>query len=80
MFLAGNPNPRHQGPSNLVQSGYLLRLTTGENLVLISLTTFEKFKFEDFFLLSVPHYVKNNFQKLFSYLDGGKWKSQNGQF
>ena len=40
---------RHLEPSYLVQSGYLLRLTTGENLVLISQTTFEKFKFLDFF-------------------------------
>ena len=36
--------------SNLIQSGYLLRLTTGENLVLISQTTFEKLKFKHFSL------------------------------
>ena len=35
--------------SNLVQSGYLLRLTTGENLMLISLTTFEIFDGYDIF-------------------------------
>ena len=43
-------------PSNLVQSGYLLRLTTGENLVLISQTIFEKLKFEHF-SLSIPSLV-----------------------
>ena len=43
-FLAGNPNLRHEEPSNLVQSGHLLRFTTGENLVLMSQTTFEKFE------------------------------------
>ena len=46
--LAGNPNLRQLEPSNLVQSGYLLRLTTGENLVLISQTIFEKLEFENF--------------------------------
>ena len=56
MFLAGNPNPRHQKPSKLVQSGYLMRLTTGENLVLISQTTFEKLKFEHF-SFSIPSLV-----------------------
>ena len=48
MFLAGNPNPKHLEPSYLVQSGYLLRLTTGENLMLIPQTTFEKLKFGHF--------------------------------
>ena len=47
---------RHLEPSYLVQSGYLLRLTTGENLVLISQTTFEKLKFEHF-SLSIPSLV-----------------------
>ena len=46
----------HQKSSNLAQSGYLLRLTTGENLVLISQTTFEKLKFEHF-SLSIPSLV-----------------------
>ena len=32
----------------LHKAGFLLRLTTGKNLVLISLTTFEKFKIEHF--------------------------------
>ena len=35
-------------PSNLIQSGFLLRLTTGKNLALKPLTTFKKFKFEQF--------------------------------
>ena len=34
--------------SNFLQGGFLSRLTTGENLVLISLTIFEKFKFDRF--------------------------------
>ena len=36
-FFAGIPTPRHLEPSALIQSGYLLRLTIGENLVLIPL-------------------------------------------
>ena len=37
--------------SNFLQGGFLSRLTTGENLVLISLTIFEKFKFDRFIFL-----------------------------
>ena len=60
---------RHLEPSYLVQSGYLLRLTTGENLVLISQTTFEKLKFEHF-SLSIPSLVgiKIVFKKVYSLL------------
>ena len=47
---------RHLEPSYLMQSGHLLRLTTGENLVLISQTTFEKLKFQHF-SLSIPSLV-----------------------
>ena len=47
-LLAGNPNPSHQQPSNFVQSGFPQRLTTGENLVLISLTISEIYKIENF--------------------------------
>ena len=50
-----NPNLES---SYLVQSGYLLTLTTGENLVLISQTTFEKLKFEDFFSSKCPPLCK----------------------
>ena len=62
MFLAGNQNLRQ---SYLVQSRFLL---TTENLVLISETNFEKFKFEHF-PLSIPSLVsmKIIFKKLFLY-------------
>ena len=55
-ILTGDPNPTHLDPSFFVQSGFLLRLTTGENLVMISATTFEKFKIE-YFSLSISSLV-----------------------
>ena len=52
----GNPNGWYLESLNEGQRGFLLKLTTGENLVSISLTTFEKFKIEDF-VSSFPHLV-----------------------
>ena len=44
IVLAGNPFWVKLGTPNLVESWKLMSTTTGENLVLISQTTFEKFK------------------------------------
>ena len=79
-FLVGNPNRMHLKPSFLVQSGFFLRLTTSENLVLIYQSTFEKFKIEHFSLwipslvgqkIVFEKYFKNlilqTFQKWFRY-------------
>ena len=62
----GNPNPSHLEPLCLLQRGYLLRFTTGEILVLISQTTFEKLKFKHFSHL-IPSLVgkKIVFEKYF---------------
>ena len=65
MFLAGKSSLRQLEPSYLVQSRFLL---TTENLVFISETNFEKFKFEHF-PLSIPSLVtmKIIFKRLFLY-------------
>ena len=77
-LLAGNPNPKYLEPSNFVQSRFLQRLTTGENLVLISLTSSEIFKFEIFFFLKVPPTrYKITFQKVFLYIVGDTGKELN---
>ena len=57
-FLAGNPNLGHLELSKFVQSGFIERVTIGENLVLISLTTFEKFELEHFVFSILPHIGK----------------------
>ena len=62
--LAGNPNPRHLVPSNFVQSGFPQRLITGENLVLISLTISEIFKFENFSSSKSPQLGMKQFLKI----------------
>ena len=62
--LAGNPNPMHLEPSNFVQSGFLQRFITGENLVLISLTISEIFKIENFSSLKCPQLGIKQFLKI----------------
>ena len=45
-YLLGNLNFGRQETLSFVQSRFLLGWTTGENLVFLSLISFEKFKFE----------------------------------
>ena len=77
MFLAGNPNFEHLWPWFSVQIGFLERLTTGENLVLISQSTFEKFKINRFVFSMCLQLGK---KILTFYLVGGKLKRQNCWF
>ena len=53
IVLVGNPFWVKLGTSNLVESWKLMSTTTGKNLVLISQTTFEKFKINQNLLFSL---------------------------
>ena len=63
--------------SNFLQGGFLSRLTTGENLVLISQTTFEIFKIRDFFSSKCPPLGKKKFLKIIFFPSGGHLEEKN---
>ena len=71
----------HLEPSYLVQSKKLLRLTADEILVLMAITTFEKFRIDHFFFL-IPSLVKKKlvFENYFLSKLGEELKRENGQF
>ena len=79
--LAGNPNFVHQKPSYLVQSGFPLSLTTGENLVVISQTISEKFKINRFVSsIYSPRGNKIIFKNYFITSWGIDWKDKTVNF
>ena len=55
--MAGNATLWHLKLLPLLQSGFLLKLTTGENLDLIAQTTFEKFE-NEIFSVAMPFLVR----------------------
>ena len=62
--------------SNFEQGRFLSRLTTGENLVLITSIPFEKFKFNRFNFFNITYKVRF---LVFSNLIGDTWKNKIGQ-
>ena len=81
IVLAGNPFWLHPKTSNLVKSCNLIRLTTGENLVVISQTISEKFKINRFVSsIYSPRGNKIIFKNYFITSWGIDWKDKTVNF